>query len=58
MKYETVEEQLENYRARKRAEENAELMRRILVPRTTEEMIRLFRSSPEFWVRTDEYSAS
>ncbi len=58
MKYETVEEQLENYRARKRAEENAELMRRILVPRTTEEMIRLFRSSPEFWVRADEYSAS
>ena len=58
MKYDYVEEQLKNYRARLRAEKNQRLELRLTRRRTTEDMLRILRSSAGLRVREDEISAS
>ena len=57
MKYDKIDELLERYRAGLREERNQKLARRLAVPRTTEEMLRIFNEAAWLKSRTDEFTA-
>ena len=57
MKYDKMDEMLERYRAGLREERNQKLARRLAVPRTTEEMLRIFNEAAWLKSRTDEFTA-